>query len=101
MFDRYLYDSTFNLDTDHKPLEIIFRNPQSKLPAFNSTVEALNRTITGFDTMSALTMVDLTKYIGQRMVVNHTHIAAFFPVEVTKFSQIVHTVPIKKILDSR
>ena len=32
-FHLYLYGSTFNLITDHKALEIIFRNPRSKPPA--------------------------------------------------------------------
>ena len=32
-FHLYLYGSTFNLITDHKALELIFRNPRSKPPA--------------------------------------------------------------------
>ena len=32
-FHLYLYGSQFTLITDHKPLELIWSNPQSKLPA--------------------------------------------------------------------
>lgn len=32
-FHLYLYGHTFNLKTDHEPLEMIFRNPKSRPPA--------------------------------------------------------------------
>ena len=32
-FHLYLYGDTFNLKTDHKPLEMIFKNPKSRPPA--------------------------------------------------------------------